>query len=260
MAEDLIDIYVQDVRRHLPMTGAYRKRILEELRDHLQHAVAELESNGMSAKAATEAAITSLGPSAEVARRFRAAATRWTRLLAVLAGCGAFVGLAATRLANILHADGERLGTDVRYSLVWAIGVVSGAAVVGLLLALALRLGPRRLEMKGAIATAVLGLAAIGVFHFANDGTLDSGPDSDVWRFVALGAGVTTSALLLVVIRRTRSGFDGAVWATFAAMLLLAAHYTLLDQDGPAALVAVVALAIAWLWALAALVRERPLA
>ncbi|MCZ7525901.1 MAG: permease prefix domain 1-containing protein [Acidimicrobiia bacterium] len=260
MAEVLIDVYVEEVRRHLPMTGAYRKRILEELRDHLEDAASELESDGMTAHAATQEAIASLGSATQVARRFRAAATGRTRLLAALAGCGALIGFAAVRLANVLHADGERLGADVRYSLVWAIGLASGAAVVGLLIAVGLRLGPRRLEVKGAIATAVLALAGIGVFHLANDGTLERGPDSDVWRLGALGAGVAASTLLLVAIRRTRSGLDRAGWVTFAAMLLLAAHYTVLDQDGPAALAAVVALAVAWLWALAALVRERPLA
>lgn len=260
MAEDLIDFYVEDVRRRLPMTGAYRKRILEELRDHLDHATAELESNGMTARAAAEEAIASLGPATEVARQFRPAATGRTRLLAVLAACGGLVGLAAIRLANVLHADGERLGADARYSLVWAVGLLSGAAVIGLLFALGLRLGPRRLEVAGAIATAVLALVGIGFFHLANDGTLNHGPDSDVLRFIALGAGVVTSMLLLVAVRRTGSRFDGAVGVTFAAMLLLAAHYTVLDQDGPAALIAVMVLVAAWLWTLAVLVREQPLA
>lgn len=260
MADDLIDTYLQDVRRHLPMTGAYRKRILEELRDHLDHSAAELESDEMTTQDAIERAIASLGPATQVAERFRAAATSRTRLLAVLAGSGGVVGLTAIRLANILHADGERLGTDVRYSLVWAVGMASAAAVIGLLLALALRLGPRRSEMKAAIATAILGLAAIGVFHLANDGTFVRGPGSDAWRLVALGAGVATATLLLVAIRRSRSAFEGATRATFAAMVGLAAHYTVLDQNGPLALIAAAALAVAWLWALVELVRERPLA
>ncbi|HAS11424.1 MAG TPA: hypothetical protein DCS55_13055 [Acidimicrobiaceae bacterium] len=260
MAEDLIEAYVEEVRSRLPMTGAYRKRILEELRDHLDHAAAEFESNGMTARAATEEAIASLGPATEIAQQFGPAATGRTRLLAVLAGCGALVGLAALRLANVLQADGERLGADVRYSLVWAVGVLSVGAVAGLLLALGLRLGPRRVEVARAIAATVLALGGLGAFHLANDGTLDGKTDVDVVRLVALGAGVLASMLFLLAVRRAGSRFDGAVAATFAAMLLLAAHYTVLDQDGRAALVAVLVLAGAWLWTLTVLVREQPLA
>lgn len=260
MAGELIDRYLQDVHGHLQITGAYRKRVLEELRDHLEQASADIESDGLSAQDATEQAIASLGPACEVAGRFVPAATRRTKLLTVLAGIGAVVGLAAVPIANELHADGERVGADVGYSLVWAIGIVAAVAVVGLLLALALRLGGRQRAMRGAFVAAALGLVAIGAFHLANDGSLDAGPGADAWRLTALGAGVVAAGLSLVAIRRTATALAGSALATFGALLLLAVHYALLDQRGPIALVGVAALALAWLWALGTLVRERPLA
>lgn len=260
MVGELIDRYLQDVRGHLRITGAYEKRVLEELRDHLEQASADVEADGLSAQDATEQAIASLGPASEVAGRFAPAATHRTRLLAILAGLGALVGLAAVRVANDLHADGERLGADIRYSLVWAIGIVAAAAVVGLLVALGLRLGARQRAMRGAVAAAALGLVAIGAFHLANDGTLDAGPGPDAWRLAALGAGVTAASLVLVAIRNAATALAGPALATFGALLLLTVHYTVLDQRGPIALVGVTALAVAWLWALVTLVRERPLA
>lgn len=260
MVDELIDRYLQDVHRHVQITGPYRKRILQELRDHLEQATADLESNGLAAQDATEQAIATLGPASEVARRFPPMATRRTRLLAVLAGIGASVGLGAIPVAGSLHASGERLGADLRYSLVWALGVGAAAAAVGLLLAIALRLGGRQPAVKAAAAIAAVGLAAMGAFHLANDGSLDRGPGPDAWRLAALGAGVATSSLLLFAFRQTTTPFAGAARMTLSALLLLAFHYTVLDQRGPIALIGVTALALAWLWALAILVRERPLA
>lgn len=260
MADDLIDLYVAELRDHLPMTGAYRTRILEETRDHLENNRSELQSTGMTADAATEEAIAALGPATEFARQFDAAATSRTRLLAALAGCGALVWLGAIRLANTLHAEGEQLGADVRYSFVWTIGLVSGAAVVGLLLAMLLRLGPRRPEVKGATLAAVLALVGLGAFHLANDGTLERGPDPTAWRLIALGGAVAGSTLLLVAIRRTAWGLDRAMWLITVAVVLLVCHYTVLDQDGPTAVIAMTTFAAGCVWMLSALVRERHLA
>jgi hypothetical protein len=260
MVGELIDRYLHDVHGHLRVTGAYEKRVLEELRDHLEQATADIESDGLSAHEATEQAIASLGPASEVAGRFAPAATRLTRFLAVLAGLGALVGLGAMRVANDLHADGERLGADVRYSVVWSIGIAAAVTVLGLLVALALRLGGRQRAMRGAVAAAAIGLGAIGAFHLANDGSLDTGPGPDAWRLTALGAGVAASGLFLVASRRAGTTFAGPALATFGALTLLTVHYTVLDQRGPMALVGVTALALAWLWALGTLVRERPLA
>lgn len=260
MVGELIDTYLRDVHGHLQITGAYRQRVLEELRDHIEEASAALESGGMSPEHATEHAIAAVGPAPEVARRFAPAATRRTRLLGGLAGIGGLVWLAAVRIANHLHADGQRLGDDVQYSLVWAIGAVSAVAVVGLLLALALRVGGPQRAMKGTVAAAVVALLAIGAFHLANDGSLEAGPGPDRWRLVALSAGVASAGLFLVVIRTNVNEFVGPALGAFGGLLLLAVHYTLLDQRGPIAIVGVTALALSWLWALGALVRERPLA
>ena len=214
----------------------------------------------MTADAATEEAIAALGSAAEFAQRFDAAATSRTRLLAALAGCGALVWLGTVRLANTLHAEGERLGADLRHSVVWTIGLLSAAAAVGLLLAIVLRLGPRRPEVRVAALTVVLAVVGLGAFHLANDGTLERGPAPEAWRLAALGAAVAGSALLLIAFRRMGQRLDRATWLTTCATVLLVCHYTVLDERGPLALIALATLALGCVWMLGALVRERHLA
>lgn len=260
MAEDLIDTYVTELREHLPMTGPYLTRVLEETRDHLEHQRAELQTSGMTADSATAKAIAALGPVTEYAQRFNAAATSRTRLLAALAGCGALAWLGTIRLANTLHAEGERFGADLRYSMVWAVGLLSAAAVIGLLLAVVLRLGARRPEVKAAALTVVLAFVGLGGFHLANDGTLERGPGPDAWRLAALGAFVAGSALLLIAFRRMGHRLDRATWLTTSATVLLVFHYTVFDERGPLALIAVATLAFGCVWVVGALVRERHLA
>lgn len=253
-------MYVAELREHLPMTGPYRARVLEETRDHLEHLRAELQSSGMTADAATEQAIAALGPVTEYAQRFDAAATSRTRLLAALAGCGALAWLGTIRLANTLHAEGERLGADLQYSIVWTIGLLSAATAIGLLLAVVLRLGPRRPDVKAAALAVVLALGGLGAFHLANDGTLQRGPGPDAWRLAALGAAVAGSALLLIAFRRMGHRLDRATWLTTSATVLLVCHYTVLDERGPVALVAVATLAFGGVWVVGDLLRERHLA
>jgi hypothetical protein len=100
-----IDIYLREVAASIPGPPRARSDILAELRSGLVDAVDAHQSAGLTARAATEAAITEFGDPRQVADAFRPhlAIVQARRVALTLAATGPLIGLLWTAAALASH-------------------------------------------------------------------------------------------------------------------------------------------------------------
>jgi hypothetical protein len=104
----MIDRYLADLAACLHVPRHRRRRILDEVRDHLDDSAVSLLSEGLTAAEAEERAIASFGPADVVAAQFnRQEAAAFTRVAPVLmVACGLTV-LGGFALATLLQPTGN---------------------------------------------------------------------------------------------------------------------------------------------------------
>lgn len=260
--EPLTTDLVGRIAAELRLRGRYRDRVLAEIEAHLDDAVDAAVASGHSLEEANELAVRALGDPRQLSARFVPQPTRWTRV----SGALFFLGLAGAAVAghavDELHADGGRLGRSPAYTAAWLLGGVSlillFAPVIGLIVRHRGRLG-----VAGGVGVVSLGIAClVGLgFHLSNDGSLDMGPDTSVWRLGLIAAIGLTTTSLGVLAHRARLVGRWPLTLAWSGAVLLMIHYVAVDEPGaPLAVLGLVTLAAAVAASALTLWRERPLA
>jgi hypothetical protein len=96
----MIDEFVNDLASRLHLSRRARQRVLDEVRDHLDDAVADLQSQGIDAPAARVRAVRAFGHAGDLARQFNAqAATMTMRRTPLVVGTGAIAVIGGFLLA-----------------------------------------------------------------------------------------------------------------------------------------------------------------
>jgi hypothetical protein len=257
----LIEARLVEIDAALGLRGRYRDRVIAEIRAHLLDATDAAVARGQSHQEAIELAVAELGPPEALAERFTPHATAFTRACGAAPVAGILLGVVAWRLLGPLHANGGRLGSSIPYTaaciLAWVSTLLVFAPVVALVVRHRGRLG--RSGRLGTAALVVTALAAIG-FHFANDGTLNRGPDPDVWRVLLILLSAAGILGLSAMVRRTRLISFWPLAIVGCGIALVVVHYVALNDGGTTAALGLVLVAVGGAAVAGALGRERPLA
>ena len=261
---DLIDAYLEDLRRTVPAPPGVVRTMVREAEDHLRDSCARHVADGVEPIAAMARAIEEFGPAELVARSFVQSGfvlprptriTRWAGR-AGLIGCAALVvGLVLlnTSVAEVQHkpGPGDDIGWGVTVALIAAGVTLLLLAVVGM----TVRLG-RRLGRFGVIGNAVLIAALPLSLPFGYGGILA------LIGFLALGF-----TLLAVAAWRAGDLSRPAVALLLAGPVLAAAIVVATEVFDAASgdateylAFAVLPTVIGWIWMNVSLAREHPAA
>ena len=259
---DLIDAYLEDLRRAVPAPPGVVRTMVREAEDHLRDSCARHVADGLEPTAAMARAIEEFGPAEIVARSFVQSGrvlprptriTRWAGRAGLIGFAALVVGLVLlnTSVAEVHHKPGP--GDDIG----WGITVAVIAAGVTLLLfavaGLTVRLG-RRLGRLGVLGNTILIAALPLSLPFGYGGILA------LLGFLALGF-----TLLAVAAWRAGDLSRPAVVLLIAGPALAAAIVVATEifdaGSGDASeymVFAVVPTVIGWIWMNVSLAREQP--
>jgi hypothetical protein len=218
MAEhELIEAYLADLAHALELPRRARRRVLAEVRDHLECAAAARRVEGLAPPAAAVRAVAAFGPADVVARRFAEelalAGTRRATGAALVAVWNYLLLLAVSTQVAPLRAASP-FAHDPADAIAWLAAQVA-ATCVGLS---ALRVVRHRrdgavpaaklryMNRGGAVAVgAVLVSVAADAVAAAGAGGPDRGGTARTLLLVALGAvGIVAAGALAEVVRATR--------------------------------------------------------
>ncbi|MPZ99864.1 MAG: hypothetical protein GEU80_11115 [Dehalococcoidia bacterium] len=241
----VIDSYLATLRRALRLDRAYRDRVIEEARDHLETAAEALQGEGLERYHAEIVAVARFGDARSVARRYSASPRRVVAeayvVAAMLVGAGLLViGLSgafslvfATTFGDefVSRGGGSIVEDEVGYS---AVAGIAGALIFGLHWAAhrwLLGAGPRDLRWLTVAAVASGAAFALVALLFAPlavnalwDGALFGGalklPGPPIVSGWWNGSGVWVGRLLACLV---------GAWAAFA--IAWRGRHELLPED-----------------------------
>lgn len=213
----MIDDFVEQISRRLRVSARRRARIVQDIRDHLDDAVARYMSQGVDRRAAEEDAVKAFGPPPDLAQLFNAdaAAAAVRRAPMIMAACGVAVVAGFLLAAIVQPHNAAPAGTFQQVAFFGAVLGLQFAFVAGL--RVLARVGAcwrttlcaaDHMLVRRAGAVFVGGLAvATGGWTVALAGAIDRQPDAHPVPFVvgiAVMLSATTGAGVAMMHRRVQ--------------------------------------------------------
>lgn len=240
----LIDEAVVQPTHMLRIGGRYRRRVIDELTDHVTATAERLVAEGHSDEEAVCVAVQRLGPADTLAAQYAPLPGPGARWAGVSFFAGIIIVSAKNWAANHLHEHGGRLGKDLGYSAVWLVGWLGIIATAAPFLAVITRYAAH-VTVPVVVCILTLGGAAMfgASFRLTSDGTITNGPDASTCQLAMIGSALAGAAAHLAIVTH-RGGVDPKpIAGTVIGITLVAIHYTTGSPHDPIALIGIAIIA-----------------